>query len=350
MPANIGSQQITVKFFDPVDSAVANRIGVGVRKLGIYSGGYLTKISDTSVSLSVFDCEIGDATYQIRATTGAAVTITVGPSTPLVVLRWTYTGSAAVDYVDFVAVAVGAQLATDVVIGLCSFTGITLTGFDYTLRTNPNTMDLFLKVEPTVPASMYLRVRSGRANYGSANLDIVDQLSPLFTAPGSNSRIDLVQINSLGGIIVTQGVAAASPVPPNYGGLVTLAEVTIVNGQTTITSASIKDVRAFVNRVNNTSQVGFGVWVDGLADSTTYLAATDGFVCASSVRDDVIVRGYTDASNPPTTLRVYSGNVVGPDSNAGWAGITMPVRKGDYWRVTGATGGSAIVKWLPMGT
>jgi hypothetical protein len=211
--------------------------------------GYLTRVSDVSVTLSLFDCEIGDGTYQIRGTTGSVVTIAVAPATPLVVLRWTYTGNAAVDYIDFKAVAVGAQLVTDVVVGLCVYAGSVLTGFDYLLRTNPNILDLFLKVEPTVPASMNLRVRAGRSNYGSGNLEIVDQLTPLFAAPGSNSRIDLVQINPSGAVVVTQGAVSASPVPPDYNGWATLAEVTLNFGQLTITSASIKDVRAVVGSI-----------------------------------------------------------------------------------------------------
>ena len=90
MPADIGSQTITVKFFDPVDSDVANRIGIGVRKKGIYSGGYITKINNTTVSVSAFDCEIGDGTYQVRGATAIAVNVTVSAATPYVVIRWAY--------------------------------------------------------------------------------------------------------------------------------------------------------------------------------------------------------------------------------------------------------------------
>jgi len=246
MPADVGTQSIYVKFFDPVDSVVANGIGLGTRKVGIYSGGYLTRISDTSISLSTFDCEIGDGTYQIRCKTGAVVTpIAVTSTNKYVVLRWTYTGVAAADYVDFVATTLVGILSTDVVIGLCNYSGATLTGFDYTLRTTPNVMDLFLKAEPTETASLYLRVRKGRVSYGSANYDIADQLSPLFSAPVANSWIVLLQVNTAGALIVTAGVAAASPTAPDYNGLITLAEVTIATGATTITSTNIKDVRQF---------------------------------------------------------------------------------------------------------
>lgn len=246
MPVDIGNQVITVKFFDPVDSDVANRIGIGVRKVGIYSGGYLTKVDDVTATLSIFDCEVGDGTYQIRGTTGVSVNVTVSSAAPYVIIRWTYTGSASDDYMEFLALSSIAILPTDVIVGKCNFSGATLTGFDYTERTNPNIFDLFLKVEPTAPASMYLRVRAGRVTYSVSTYHVIDQLSPLFSAPGSNSRIDLVQINTSGAVIITQGTPAGSPVAPNYGGLVTIAEVTLASGQTTITQSSIRDVRSFI--------------------------------------------------------------------------------------------------------
>ena len=245
MPSNLGTQTISVKYFDGVNSPVVNNIALDVRKTGIYSGGYLTKVSDVTVTLSPLTCEIGDGTYQVRAKTAADVSITVASATPYVVLRWIYTGNASADYLDFKAVAVGDILATDLIVGLCSYTGSSLTGIVYTSRNTPNVMDLFLKVEPTVAASMYVRVRAGRVNYGSVNYDIADQLTSVIVVPGSNSRIDLVQVNTSGAIVVTSGAIAASPVAPDYGGLVTLAQITVVAGQTQITASSIKDVRSF---------------------------------------------------------------------------------------------------------
>lgn len=250
MPANIGNQTVTVKFFDPVDSDVANRIGIGVRKKGIYEGGYLTKVNDTTVSLSTYDCEIGDGIYQVRGYTGSTVNIGVASATPYVILRWVYTGSASDDYIAMLAVAVGSITANDLVVGKCNFTGSTLTGFDYTLRSTPSVFDLFLKAQPTSPASMYVRVRAGRVSYGATNYDIIDQQSPLFTAPSAGlTRKDLLQVNTSGALIITQGTPVAlpsTPAAPDQGNLVTLAQITLVGGQTTITTADIKDTRSYV--------------------------------------------------------------------------------------------------------
>lgn len=254
MPNNIGTQSLYVKFFDPVDSPVANGIGKNVRKTGIYTGGYLTKSDDVTVILSPLECEIGDGTYQLRALTADNVNVTVAVATPYVVLRWLYTGSAADDYIDFKAVALGGILTNDLVVGKCTFSGATLTGFDYSYdttnriwnRSTPLTADLFLKVEPTVPASMYVRVRAGRISNGTVNYDIADQNSPLLVAPGANSYICAIQINNSGVVIATYGSTSATPTPPVYGGLTTLAEIKITNGDTTIIASAIKDVRNHV--------------------------------------------------------------------------------------------------------
>ena len=78
------------------------------------------------------------------------------------------------------------------------------------------------------------------------------------------------------------------------------------------------------------------------SSGTTYLAATDGFVCAWSNAANSTIKGFTDSSTPPTTQRV--GNF--GDAAAFNHGLTMPVKKGDYWKVTGA----ASVYWLPLGS
>jgi len=86
----------------------------------------------------------------------------------------------------------------------------------------------------------------------------------------------------------------------------------------------------------------FGAWL-GKTPDTVYLAATDGFVCAGSTEGTTNdLKGYTDSSNPPTTLRLKSVLFV---SGASISSITMPVRKGDYWKVTGAS----WIYWLPVG-
>ena len=71
--------------------------------------------------------------------------------------------------------------------------------------------------------------------------------------------------------------------------------------------------------------------------NTVYLAATSGLVCAYTPNSGTAV-GYADSNNPPTTVR-QSASMVGSGSQS----ITMPVRKSDYWEVTG---NPSAVYWI----
>ena len=241
-----GTQTISVDYYDPADSHIVNLRHMGVRRVGIYSGGYLTKVSNVAVSLSALICEVKDSDYQVKVETAATVaSVTVGVATPYVVLRWAYTG-AVDNYMDVLGVAEGSIQDNDLVVGKCNFSGATLTGFDYSERTTPEVFDLFLKVDPTVPASMTVRVRAGSVNFGSENFDIVDQVTSAIAAPGSGSRIDLIYVDTDGVVKIKAGTADPSPSAPDYEGKAVLAEVTIASTATEITEDDIKRVRAFI--------------------------------------------------------------------------------------------------------
>jgi len=92
--------------------------------------------------------------------------------------------------------------------------------------------------------------------------------------------------------------------------------------------------------------------------NTVYQAATDGFVYVkvlASLGTDTQewVSGYTDANANPTTT--YWGAGVGRVSNySGYIRLnsfTMPVKKGNYWKVVIENGGPTVyVAWQPLGT
>ena len=232
-------QIVLIDYRDTVNSNEVNDRISHMSQRGIYSGGYLTKTNDTTVSLSVLTCEIGDANHQVKVTTTGANAITVSNVNVYVVLRWAYVGAANT---AMTFTAVSTTSANDVVVGKCVYTGATLTGFDYTLRTNPVVLYKNLLVEPLETAAMYVRIRGGKISNGAGVIDIVDQISPVFTAPGSNSRIDVVVSDSSGVISIIQGVSSATPVAPDYAGKLGLAEVTLTSVSSTITSAMIRNV------------------------------------------------------------------------------------------------------------
>ncbi|MEA1926875.1 MAG: hypothetical protein U9N73_01610 [Candidatus Auribacterota bacterium] len=90
--------------------------------------------------------------------------------------------------------------------------------------------------------------------------------------------------------------------------------------------------------------------------NTNYLAATDGFVVASAYinpgnhsRFTLDMQGYTDSSNPPSTLRAQSGYIWAAYAGSYTAGFTMPVKSGNWWRVA-YTGKYSTLKlfWVPL--
>jgi len=246
MPANIGDQTVTILYYMPANSADVNRRHKGIRQVGIYSGGYLSVVDNSHALLSLLVCEVSDSSHQVRIETASAINIAVVVGTPYIVLRWTYTGSTA-DYMEILAVA--TPTTNDLVVGKCSFTGGgALQGFDYSERSTPNTQDLFLKVEPTENTELKVRVRAGRIRNGRETIIVPDQVSDLFTLPSSNSRVYLLYVDISDGTIKidSSGVAASSPVAPDYGTKLVLAEITLSSTDNNITASKIKDVRCFI--------------------------------------------------------------------------------------------------------
>lgn len=98
--------------------------------------------------------------------------------------------------------------------------------------------------------------------------------------------------------------------------------------------------------------LAFGNWVDMTAvasgGATQGPAASDGFVVAYFTGGtSAYIEGYTDGSNPPTTMR-SSNRFLRTHSDSGFfqsASITMPVKKGHYWRVKGRI---TKVYWIPI--
>jgi len=259
MPANIGAQTVTLLHYTSATSPNVNRRQLDITQKGIYSGGRLS-ITDgitRTMSLSPLVCEITDGTYQVRIATTIAVAITGALATPYIVLRWLYAGTTA-DYMEILQVATPA--ANDIVVGKCSYAAGVLQGFDYGNatypRTTPNTLDLFLKVEPTEATELKVRIRAGRVQSYSDTSIVDDQKSSLFTAPSANSKVYLVYVDTTDGTINidSAGTEAASPEAPSYAGKVVLAEVTLASTSTNITASMIKDVRSYTPAKMNVNQ------------------------------------------------------------------------------------------------
>lgn len=85
----------------------------------------------------------------------------------------------------------------------------------------------------------------------------------------------------------------------------------------------------------------FGEWETKVND-TIYQALTDGFICAYRGPDGAMTV-LTDSSTPPTTIRGRHADS-GADADDSYGSSTVPVKKGDYWKTTGASN----VFWIPI--
>jgi len=353
---NHGTQTVSHQYYEEITALNRNKRLLDILPLGIYSGGKLARVSDIEITLSALVVEISGGTTQIAVRTAAAATIndgtldsgTIDSSTPYIILRWTYEADVS-NYMEIHAVV--SPSTNDIVVGKIEFSGSEITGFDYSERTFTNVQDLFLK--PVASTGMYVLVNAGKVHTGTEYVFVEMQEVGPFSVPSSpNSRIDLVYVNDNGGIQILQGTAAASPVAPSYAGKLVIAEVTVVNGDTSISQSDIKDVRSFLSKLSSTNV--FGSWASRLVD-VVYTASTDGMVCATvKATNTAYIQGYTDGGSPPTTLVALGHNTYKYSSpNTLYSGLTMPVRKGDYWTITTTGSGGtpiATIKWLPMGS
>jgi hypothetical protein len=91
---------------------------------------------------------------------------------------------------------------------------------------------------------------------------------------------------------------------------------------------------------------GIGLPTTGLTFGTVYQAATSGFaigwVADNTTNSNYAeVIGYTDNANPPTTVVAQNTSYIYICAKGPKACVTMPVKQGDYWKITKASSGIA---------
>lgn len=288
---NKGAQNLFFQYGDPITGAEFNAKESKIAPLGIYDGGLLSIIDNSTVELSAWTAILSDGTYTVTARATAVYDITVTSTNRNIVLRWTY--STRNDwYVDVLAVADGSIQANDVIVGRVVFTGGgVIQGFSYTTRTDGYNLLNFLRVQPTAPASMKVLIRGGVATYGTAKLVVPIQSSASFTAPVANPRIDIVYVDTNGAVQVQAGTEAVSPVAPSYAGKIVLAEVTLTVGMTTIAASNITDVRGFLSGVSSAN----------FMDLTSNQTAQG----VKKFLGGIVIENRTDDPSTPDTGRIW---------------------------------------------
>lgn len=95
----------------------------------------------------------------------------------------------------------------------------------------------------------------------------------------------------------------------------------------------------------------FGAW-SSLSAGTTYQATADGLVVAfmNNTNNNSLLRGYSDSSTSPSTLRSASSLNSGA-AGASYLNIMFPVKKGDYFHVnTSGTADTITMYFVPLGS
>lgn len=103
-----------------------------------------------------------------------------------------------------------------------------------------------MEVKPTDPASMAITVDPGYAVVNKKLVSVDSQAQLSVTAPPSNSRYTIIQLNDTGVLSIKNGTAAASPTAPvpNTNNI-KLADILIADSTTTITTSEVTDQRIF---------------------------------------------------------------------------------------------------------
>lgn len=92
----------------------------------------------------------------------------------------------------------------------------------------------------------------------------------------------------------------------------------------------------------------FGTRDTSVSLGTNYQAATDGFVTCMTGTTASSLEAYTDSSTTPTAAYARIDRDLTGSGNQ-FGSLTMPVRKGDYWRVDRSSGSTGSCTWLPLG-
>lgn len=108
-----------------------------------------------------------------------------------------------------------------------------------------NSGSTFLKANPNSPADMSVEVAAGVGFVEDKlfRLSSAQQVGP-FTAPGSSTRVDLIEANDDGTLSVKTGTEGAGA-PSWTSGVLKIAQITLETSTTEITVSEITDSREF---------------------------------------------------------------------------------------------------------
>lgn len=139
---NDGNQSITFRYLQEAVSEDFNELFRDILRPGVYEGGILTKIDDTTVEIEPYTAILYASNKDdvaIRVRTEEEYAVSISSAKPYIVLRYQWFNSE-VNYVEAISRSSGDIGSEDpsgdlyVILGKAEFTGSVLTGFDYSER------------------------------------------------------------------------------------------------------------------------------------------------------------------------------------------------------------------------
>jgi hypothetical protein len=180
---------------------------------------------------------------------------------------------------------------------------------------------------------------------------------------GSATAIPTFTVDADGRLTAASTATPQLTLTSTYFSSLSGANLTALNG-TNISSGTVADARLSTNipKLNATSNTFSGELVYATTGvlswsskslSTSYLAASDGFVLVAadgSAPGEGTLTIYSDSNTTPTTSRAVIAVSSAHDVHES---ALVPIAKGDHWRVVKSTTSGTIsqtVSWLPLGT
>jgi hypothetical protein len=231
-----------------------NNLNYKIIPLGVFEGFDVTKVDDITVAISsgVAVIQSNNESNVVKLKTDSSANISVDNTKDYVILRHTWSNTIGNNYTDFLSVATGDLLSTDIILGRLEWDTVVLTAIDETVKNYSPLQTISdrlntLNVIADDPESSSVKVLKGGELLVNNNIVTVadnDSVSLTSTILG---RIDYIYIDTTGSLSVIEGSDAGVPVAPaipNDG--VVIAKVTRGASRTTVKGSEITQYK-FLN-------------------------------------------------------------------------------------------------------
>lgn len=294
---NLGNQTLTFDFKQEGTSEGFNKIMYNLIPKGIIKGGELTKLTDSTVSISPFLCFFEDTSVETgtRLETSSDVSVSVSQANNYIVGRFNWLNIED-NYMDFLGVSSSNIQPTDLIFGRAIYDTLgVLQNFDISEKSwsreyyenfKSNYPNFHVMYNPTDSSKIIINKGSAFINGNLVTLSspYVLQYSDLNV---TNSRKDLVVIDESSSISIIKGDDSVTPtVPKCPQNKLILAVITLPSNPSTIEGTYIQNIYSS-NPSLNSELVDNVVTLSKINDETKSTLETYGYYCVDANSDNI---------------------------------------------------------------